>query len=965
MSGVQAAARPEVSQKHSSSAQLIQELFEKQVEITPDAVAAIFGSEKLTYATLNSKANQLAHYLKKAGLTLESRVGVCLERSADAFVALLGIFKAGGVYVPLDPDYPTDRLNYMLADSQVTVLLTNSDMSSRLSASAATTISMDKDRTQIEQERTSNLKETVHENNLAYVIYTSGSTGNPKGVMVDHRGLANTLKASRKRFRFDVADVMPCLASFSFDISLFELCNPICSGGTVVIWDQKDVLDVQLLAESLEEITILHCVTTLMRQLVSFLKGNKLRARKLRLVLVGGELVGVNLLEQMREVFPEAEVNVLYGPTETTMICAGRLITGPLDTPPIGVPIENIQLYVLDQQMNPVSHGSAGELYLGGAGLARGYLNRPDLTARSFVPNRFSGNGERLYRTGDLARWDTDGNLAFLGRVDRQVKIHGHRIELGEIEAMLEHCRGVAEAVVTVREDQPGRPRLVAYVIKENSGIPSPDTTWISPAINDYFDDLSPVSPRDAKEAPEHLFYQTISENVRDKTILLAGTSREELLLKACLEGGARTVYVAERTAAAHARINRLVQKCNFTNVFPFLLDNEVPAIEERIDFCISESFGDIGGSKGLEKCLQQLRAVIQPETIFYPQTCITYISAVELPESLRESVEFHDAAFGDARKIFAAVRYPFDLRVRVHQPPDKMLISNEAVFEQINSYQSNSDIAEAHAHQIQLTISRQATLSGFVLKLRLYGELTSRRQLDRCYETDAPVYVPVFPNGLQIEPGDRIEGKCVRQLSAEDSLHMDYRLEGRIVFQRGGSKSFFHRLPFVQPIFEANAFYKKLFSTRPIDEWMSNGQAQDTREFVRGLRQELKDKLPDFMVPSAIVKINRFPQTPNGKLDRQALPAPEYSSDQTASAASGPCQEILSSLFTEALDVSEVSPDDNFFEMGGDSVVLIQLIKRIRETFAVNLSIRAFFEAPTVAGVANHVLSHKEAQTR
>jgi amino acid adenylation domain-containing protein len=943
------------------SSNLFQQLFEKQVETTPHAIAVISGDGQLTYAELNRRANQLAHYLIKSGVTLDSRVGVCLERSSQALVALLAILKAGGAYVPLDPDYPSERLKYMLKDSHVTVLLTRKEIVAKLTYSLTTAICLDDDWRGLEQEAAHNPEQIVHEENVAYVIYTSGSTGSPKGVAVDHRCLANVLKASREKFGFNQTDVMPCLASFSFDISLFELCNPICSGGTVVIWDQRDVLDVQLLIESLEGITLLHCVTTLMRQLVQCMKENQYRASSLRQVFVGGEVIGVQLLEQMREVFPRAEVYALYGPTEATMICAGRLVTGVLEAPPIGVAMDNMQLYVLDQEMKLAAAGVAGELYLGGVGLARGYLNRPDLTAERFIPNCFSvEKGERLYRTGDLARWDAEGNLEFVGRVDQQVKIHGHRIELGEIEATLARCPGVTDAAVTVREDQPGQPRLVAYVVAESGSVqhpaPSEEAPWISPAIHEYARDLTPITPRGKNETKAHPFYQAIVKNVRDKTILLVGTNQENLLLKACVEGGAKRVYVAETTTDAYARTMRLVQGSNFQQVTPFLLGEEVPPLEHQVDTCISDLLGDIGGSKGLEACLQQLRTVTQPETIFYPQSCTTGLSAVELPESLRQRTEIHGTAYEDVRQIFAATRYPFDLRVRVHQLPPESLISEESICEQITCSEPRVDTKAAAEHQFQLTISRPATLCGFVLTLRLYGDTNGRGQFDCCYEADAPMFVPVFMPGLQVDSGDRIEGRCVRRLSTEDGRHMDYTLEGRLLFRHGGTKSFFYRLPFTQRVFEGSKFYKTLFSATPIEELLSGEGPRDARELVRELRNTLKSKLPEYMVPSAIVKMDRFPVTPNGKLDRQALPAPAYSSDLAPAAPLGPHQEILCSLFADALGISHVSPHDSFFDFGGNSVILIQLIKRIRERLGVNLSITTFFEAPTVIELAKQL---------
>ncbi len=929
----------ELVQTVRASTSLFHELFEQQVESNPFATAVVSGDRELTYAQLNQRANQLAHHLNRLGVRPEDRIGVCLERTLEALVTLLAIFKAGGAYVPLAPDYPTERLQYMLKDSQVSVLVTTRDGMAKLDAS--TVICLDNDRDQIAQEPTDNLEPTAHEENLAYVIYTSGSTGNPKGVMIEHRAFANVLAASQERFGFTQTDVMPCLASFSFDISLFELCNLLCVGGTVVIWDQKDVLDVERLIESFESLSLLHCVPTLMRQVVDWMKEHNSSPGNLRQLFVGGEAVGIQLLDQMREVFPNAEVHVLYGPTEGAIICAQREVDTHLTAAPIGTALKNVQLYVLNDDMKS-SLSEVGELYLGGEGLARGYLNRPELTAEKFVPDCFSEEaGRRLYRTGDLARWDADGNLEFAGRVDQQVKIRGHRIELREIETVLESCPGIAEAAVTVREDQPGQQRLVAYVVADSVSKQTPvissETTWFSPAIQDYEDELSPV-------AHEHEPYQAILETVLGKAVLIVCPDKAKHLVKACLAAGAKRVYVAESNSDGLATTQQIASQHDPGRVVPFIVSGEVPSIEAPIDICITDFLGNIGGAKALELCLQKLQPVIRPDTTFYPQRCVTQISAVELPESLLKRAELDGLHYEHAPQIFSAAGYPFDLRVRVHQLPGESLISGPSVFEQIDCHDPHYDDVQATEHGFELTIDRDALLCGFVLSLELFG--------DQIYTTDAPVFVPAFVPGLKVDAGDRIAGKCVRRASKQHSLRMDYSIEGRILFQGGSTKSFFYRLPFAQRVFQGSAFYRNLFSNTTIEELMSAPQG-DNREILQDVWPRLKAKLPDYMLPSAIVTLQEFPRSPNGKLDRQSLPAPEYGSDSEGRAPEGPEQELLCTLFAQALGVPRVSLDDSFFDLGGDSIMLIQLVSRIRSALGCTLSIQSFYEAPTVAALS------------
>jgi len=925
----------------------IQELFEKQVAKTPSQIAVCYRECKLSYGELNQRANQLAHYLKRQGVGLESRVGVCLGRSLDALVAVLGVFKAGAAYIPLDPEYPAERLLYMVADSQVKLLLAGKDNIEKLAGGATTSICLDEAWSEIEQENDSNPDLLIDVRNLAYVIYTSGSTGYPKGVMVEHGSLANLLAASCKEFDFSETDVMPSLASFSFDISLFELCNPLCNGGTVVIWDKEDVLDIQLLAESLEHTTFLHCVPTLMRQIVNWIKEKNCGAGMLRRVFVGGEMVPVQLLDHMREVFPGIDIRVLYGPTEGTIICAGRSVTGPLTTAPLGKPIDNIQVYVLDGELKPAAAGSVGELYLGGAGVARGYLNRPELTAERFIPDCFRDNkGERLYRTGDLARWGADGNLEFAGRVDQQVKARGNRIELGEIEAALVSCPGVSEAVALLHEVQQ---RVVAYVVTD-SGTPAPaaNTPRFAPAINDYNYGSTPVAPQRRSEASR--FLKWVAKNVRAKNVLMVNCDRQRRLLSACVEGGAERICVAELDADAYVGTQSFVERNGLRQIIPFLLEEDPPAIEERIDVCAFDLFGDIGGSKGLATVLQRVRQLIQPETIIYPQSCVTHLSAVELPESLREQPSFSGIDTESARDIFVAAGYPFDLRVCIKSFSPESFISDESVAEEIDS----SDPQPVSETAFSLTISRKGTLDGFALTTSLYGDTN-----ECCYVSDSPVFVPLFPSGLPVEAGDRVEGKFVSRVSMDDGLHTDYQVTGRVLYGDGRAKSFFYRLPFVQRVLQGSPFYKNLFSNTPIEELVSGSPQRDDREIVRELWERLKAKLPDYMLPSAIVRLTEFPLTPNGKLNRQALPAPEYDSP-TGRAPSGPEEEALCSLFATVLGIPEVGVDDSFFDLGGDSILLVHLIKRIRETLGINFPIRTFFDAPTVAGLAKELLTVK-----
>ena len=445
--------------------QCIHQLFEAQVERIPDAVAVVFETQQLTYRQLNNRANQLAHYLQSLGVGAEVLVGISVERSLEMIIGLLAILKAGGAYLPLDPDYPTERLQFMLEDSQVPFLITQRSLLEKLPHSQATLIYLDDVQDDVSQYSQDNLKNGLTVSNLANIIYTSGSTGKPKGVMVEHRGLVSLAIAQIQTFAVHNNSRVLQFASFSFDACISEILMTFGSGATLYLASKDSLLPGQPLIESLQKNGITH--VTLPPSALAVLPKEPLPA--LQTLIVAGEACSLDLVKQWsvgRNFFNA------YGPTEAS-VCAsiGQCNKDDLKVT-IGKAISNVQIYILDSHLQPVPVGVPGELYIGGIGVARGYLHRPELTAEKFIPNPFdplptsptSPTG-LLYKTGDLARYLPDGNIEYLGRIDNQVKVRGFRIELGEIEAVLSQCSDVQTAVVIVREDTPGDQRLVAYVV--------------------------------------------------------------------------------------------------------------------------------------------------------------------------------------------------------------------------------------------------------------------------------------------------------------------------------------------------------------------------------------------------------------------------------------------------------------------------------------------------------------------
>jgi amino acid adenylation domain-containing protein len=474
----------------------LHQLFEQQVELTPQAIAVKLENEFFTYQELNNRANQLAHYLQSLGVKADSLVGIFVERSLDMIIGILGILKAGGAYVPLDINYPKERITYILEDTQLSILLTQSQLLEQLPAFQGITICLDQDWSTIAKQSTVSPLVEVDQHNLAYIIYTSGSTGQPKGVMIEHRSVVNYILTTIREYGITSEDQILQFSSICFDASVEEIFVSLLSGATLVLRTEEMLRSSEYFWQCCQkwQLTVLGIPTAYWHQLASELTPDTLPIlSKIKLIVIGGEAIQPAKVQQWQTVTgqysPLSRLLNAYGPTEATIAATFSEFTSPTITNiPIGRPISNTQVYILDACLQPVPVGVAGELHIGGMGLARGYFNRPELTQEKFIPNSFEkdevipptplnkGGNEpsKLYKTGDLCRYLTDGNIEYLGRIDNQVKIRGFRIELGEIETVLSQHNAVKTAVVIAQEDETNQKRLVAYIIPQKEIISAP-----------------------------------------------------------------------------------------------------------------------------------------------------------------------------------------------------------------------------------------------------------------------------------------------------------------------------------------------------------------------------------------------------------------------------------------------------------------------------------------------------------
>jgi amino acid adenylation domain-containing protein len=444
----------------------IAQLFEQQVARTPDAVAVVSAGRSLSYRELDQRSNQLARHLQRLGVRRETLVGIAVERSVEMMVGLLAILKAGGAYVPMDPSYPAQRIALMIEDSEAPVILATERTRSCLGKTSRHIVSIDGDADAIAGNDTHSVPSTATGQNLAYVIYTSGSTGKPKGVMIEQSNVINFFTGMDRAIGSDPG-VWLAVTSISFDISVLELFWTLTRGFQVIIHGDEGT---QTIPGEIRKYSVTHMQSTpSLARMIAVNPDGLASLGRLKKLFLGGEAMPPSLIRQLRQEF-HGEMHNMYGPTETTIWSTTFQITRDPDRIPIGKPIANTQVYVLDSGLLPVAAGEAGDLYIGGDGVVRGYWQRPDLTVERFLGDPFRP-GNRMYRTGDIARFLPDGNLEFLGRADFQVKLRGFRIEIGEIEAALENQAGVGQAAVVAREfksriqTQNEDKRLVAYVV--------------------------------------------------------------------------------------------------------------------------------------------------------------------------------------------------------------------------------------------------------------------------------------------------------------------------------------------------------------------------------------------------------------------------------------------------------------------------------------------------------------------
>lgn len=876
----------------------LHQLIERQAARTPAQVALVFEDQRLCYGELEHRANQLAHHLIASGARAETPVGLFVERSLEMVVGMLAILKTGAPYLPIDAATPQERLEFMLADAEVGLLLTQDGFAERLADCSAHKIFLDSFAWS-DPEAPAPGAAAVRPGNLAYVIYTSGSTGRPKAVGIEHRNIVNYVLGVAERFRFRSGMNHATVSTIAADLGNTVIFPALTTGGCLHVIAPERTTNQGLLAEYFERehIDVLKIVPSHLAALQSGSHPERVMPRE-RLIL-GGEASHLEWIEQLRRMAPHCAISNHYGPTETTVGVLTYDVGAPLPktqtgTLPLGRPLPNSRIYVLDEFGQPVPVGATGELCIGGHGVARGYLGRPQLTAEKFIDDPFSPDpGARLYRSGDLARWLPDGDVEFCGRIDRQVKIHGYRVELGEIEATLRSHRGVQNAAVVAREDEAGVAQVVAYVVPRRPNQP----LWDSSELY-VLPDGQPVAHLNRNETA-YIYHEIF---------VLQAYLRHGITI----EDGDCIVDAGANIGLFSVFANRLARQLRVYSLEP----------NPAAFACLK---ANTAAWEGSVKCL--------PIGLSYEN------KSAEL--TFFEGLSLLSGFYADAA------------------------VEREMVKNYVTNQQTEAELGDASlAAELGELIDDRLQSKTVTARLKTLSTVIAEEGIQRIDLLKINVEKSELDVLRGIEPEDWPK---IRQLVIEVDLSENLQPILTLLEEQG-----YDTLVEQDPLLRSTELCY-VYAMRPgPGRRLTRQQGADTHkrelQAIDGeivtqmtLRNYLDERLPAYMVPAAFIRMDRLPLNANGKTDLQALP-PWLGGPGRLARTSAPArprtetEQVIAAIWEDLLKVDQIGLDDDFFDLGGQSLMAIRVVSRIRDAFAVDLRTQAFFANPTISALARMV---------
>jgi amino acid adenylation domain-containing protein len=922
------------------------DLFVAQVARTPDDEAIRLAHQSLTYRQLNDRANQMAAHLRALGVGPGELVTIFMEHSIEVVAVILGVLKAGAAYVPVDPASPKERLAFMLEDISerlggiLPTVVTQSRLINNVPNQASRLVTLDSDFASIAGRAVSNPTSNIRPSDLAYVIYTSGSTGTPKGVMIEHRSLVNYIWWAREKYCRGERLTWPLFSSLAFDLTVTSIFTPLISGGRISVYREDPAMPGMVILDVINDDAA--DIVKLTPAHLAMLKNVDLHVSRTRKLIVGGEDFKTALAREITRKFSHPmEIYNEYGPTEATVGCMIHRYDIEKDTGlsvPIGVPAANTGIYILNEHLEPVPTGVIGEMYVSGDGLARGYFNRPELTAQKFVIARDpgqTGDSLRLYKTGDLARWSDNGQMEFLGRADHQVKIGGARIELGEIEARLLQHPEIRECVVDVVSSvQAETFQELNYCTRCGVASNLPGTTFDAEGVCNLCRAYETYAAKAEAyfKTPEE--FKTIVAQMKgartgayDCLVMLSGGKDSTYMLyQLCALGLKPLVFTLDNgfiSDEAKANILRVVHSLGVDHVFgttPHMNEIFVDSLKRFANVC-----------NGCFKTIYTLTVnLAQQKDIRYIVTGLSRGQFFEtrLTADVFQREDFHvdklDELVLEARKAY----HRREDAVSCHLDVD--IVRGDHVFDDIQFVDFyrywSAPLAEMHHFLRNHTPWLRPSDTGRSTNCRINDVGIYVHKKQRGFHSYA------LPYSWDVRLGQKTRDEAMAELDDEIDESRVKQIMAEIGYTEAsaGDDTSIHHLA---------AWYASERTLTPAE-----------------LRAHLAKDLPDYMLPTYFVRLDKLPLTSNGKIDRKALPAVSNEDNQPARDLVEPRTETeraLAAMWAQLLNVRNIGINDDFFELGAQSLVAIKAVSRIRDAFGVDLSLRNLFERPTIAGLA------------
>ncbi len=988
----------------------ITELFEQQVIKTPDSPAVISGNSKLSYKELNERANQIANYLLSKGVKSEALVAICMERSIDILAGMLGILKAGCAYVPIDPEYPAERIKYMLEDTASEFIITGKRSSQKLKViENVKLIDLDAEQLTISKLPKDNLKISVKPNNLAYVIYTSGSTGLPKGVMVEHAGIMNLIAWHDKVYEVSDKSRATTMSTIGFDAFGWEIWPYLSVGASITVVDDDTRLSAAGLVSLFNANEITHCFmpTALVPE---FLISSRGKIQSLKYLLTGGDkLPGVKI-----DCEPYKLVNN-YGPTENTVVTTYYELSEKDNNivPPIGKPVFNTVIYILDKNQSPVPVGVEGEIYIGGASLARGYLNHPELTEEKFIPNPFAAKDgySRLYKTGDIGKWNPDGNIEYIRRADDQVKVRGFRIELGEIETEMNKLEQVRSSCVVVKKDESSSSRLVGYYIPNRKIVKNKERELYARLVANwkelYEEEYSKTETADDIDTEFNIIGWNDSfsgdaipsEQMREWLNDIA-----EVILS---EKPGKVLEIGSGTGLIFFQLAGKVDKYTGTD----FSRSSINQISDRI----SKGLRDYGLTE-LKVCAAhevELKPEEKIDTVVLNSIVQYFPGEDYMTEVLGKSISFLKGKgrviVGDVRDNRSLELFKSRIQIKRLKESDTIKEFNWAVEQEVLRekelcfspeyfFKLKSHFPEISHIEIlwkQASYSNELSLYRYTVIIYVgdaevtkpqwesWDEIGDKEEIIERLKKGETVAVKDIPNPRLWQEkliSSGLQNKAIRNVgdllkaSGNESIGT---VKVSKLLSEAIEKGYSFKLFLNEDVFKMDVVFEPKKTAKIFEQSYSlKPQSADTiytnvplftdiSELIqKDIRKLLQQRLPEYMIPPELISASQMPLTDNGKVDRNFLSQREErvrTGKLKYEAPRNELEEKLTAIWKELLHAEQVGIEDNFFELGGDSIISIQVVSRIRR-LGYELKPKDIFIYQTIANLSAVISERSEA---